>query len=224
MWALIFFIVLSTSLLVYFNKLKKKEEQASYETISDEIITSQSEMDYIMKKINEISVLNDDKSHDVLISEYEETGIEEELVWHRNTRVRGTSFREGGLKLLEFHNIAMDNEPFDGQDMEDVAYFAKEWELEQYMWSDFKTTEFELVPEPDNPVDSNALKVVVEGFFIGYICKGYAKQLQKYVTNDDFEIFGIASVYGGPYKYWDRGLKDGKKNVGCKINLKVRRK
>ncbi|MDW8637043.1 HIRAN domain-containing protein [Streptococcus suis] len=168
------------------------------------------------------SALDEDLQEENL--ETEEKQAKKEFVWHHVTKVRGTSFRDGGLKVLEEHNRSLGNEPYKGNDEEDIKYFVKEWGGREYEWEGFKTENFELVKEPDNPVDENAVKVIVEGHFIGYISKGYAKQLQKYIDNPKYLVFGIAEIFGGRYKYWeDRKVRVGESNVGCKIDLKVKK-
>lgn len=45
-----------------------------------------------------------------------------------------------------------------------------------------------LEPEPDNPVDTNAVRVVVEGTRVGYIAKEYAPLLKTQLTSENSTV------------------------------------
>lgn len=59
--------------------------------------------------------------------------------------------------------------------------------------------ETELIPEPDNPEDPNAIKVVVDGLKIGYIKAGSCSHVLKVLREN--RCLGVdCEIYGGPYK------------------------
>lgn len=62
----------------------------------------------------------------------------------------------------------------------------------------FRETEAQLVPEPTNPHDANAIKVLVDGVHVGYIPANRCIEIKK-------RLSGIKSItaklYGGDYKY-----------------------
>lgn len=64
---------------------------------------------------------------------------------------------------------------------------------------DFYATKAELVPEPDNPVDPKAIKVVVDGLHVGYIKAGSCTHLLKVLREDRIERISVA-LGGGKYK------------------------
>lgn len=64
---------------------------------------------------------------------------------------------------------------------------------------EFENTPLELVPEPDNEYDPNAIKVVVNGTKIGYIKKGSTTHLKNLLESPDFSGKSI-EIYGGKYK------------------------
>lgn len=65
--------------------------------------------------------------------------------------------------------------------------------------TDFYPDTCELVPEPDNPEDPKAIKVVVDGAHIGYIKQGSCAHIHKLLREDRIE--GIdCEISGGPYK------------------------
>ena len=58
----------------------------------------------------------------------------------------------------------------------------------------------ELIPEPGNPVDPNAIKVVVDGQHIGYIKAGSCSHVLRLMREDRIERIKC-SIGGGPCKY-----------------------
>ncbi len=58
----------------------------------------------------------------------------------------------------------------------------------------------DLVPEPDNPHDPNAIKVIVYDTHIGYIPAEKAKSVKRIMDTKSIISVGC-DIYGGPYKY-----------------------
>lgn len=56
----------------------------------------------------------------------------------------------------------------------------------------------QLVPEPDNEYDKNAIKVMLDGILIGYVPKHKQAAVGPYLSDDSVNI--EAEVYGGRYK------------------------
>ena len=107
-------------------------------------------------------------------------------------RVAGTSYRTDSILKLAEENS--DYEKTKKELIEDDLTDKRVWKFEFY------PSKVELIPEPDNPQDSNAIKVVVDGEHIGYIKAGSCAHLHKVMKKE-----GILSVSceigGGPYKY-----------------------
>lgn len=75
----------------------------------------------------------------------------------------------------------------------------------------FHPKHIEVVPEPDNPYDKNAIKVIVDGEHIGYIKAGSCAHLLKVIREN--RLVGIkCEIGGGPYKcvYKDYGEDEAK--------------
>lgn len=69
-------------------------------------------------------------------------------------------------------------------------------EIYQYR---FHPQKVELVPEPDNKYDSNAVKVIVDGVHVGYIKKGSCTHVKKLLAED--RILNInCKIGGGKFK------------------------
>ena len=61
----------------------------------------------------------------------------------------------------------------------------------------------ELVPEPDNAYDQNAIKVMADGKHVGYIKSGSCTHLLKCIQEK--RIAGITcQIGGGPYKLLEK--------------------
>lgn len=57
----------------------------------------------------------------------------------------------------------------------------------------------EVIPEPDNPKDPNAIKVVIDGAHVGYIKAGSCTHLLKAINGNRIEQIRC-EIGGGPYK------------------------
>ena len=63
----------------------------------------------------------------------------------------------------------------------------------------FSAINVELVPEPDNEYDRNAIKVVIDGAHVGYISRGNCPHIKKLIANGKIQSIS-AEIYGGDYK------------------------
>lgn len=85
---------------------------------------------------------------------------------------------------------------------------VEDGQIEEKIWKyEFYPRKVELVPEPDNQYDPDAVKVIVDGEPVGYIKRGSCKHVLNLLAND-----GIASITcqigGGPYKYISEDYDD----------------
>lgn len=85
-------------------------------------------------------------------------------------RVAGTSYRIDAIKSLGIEN------------------------------PDYELTKQELVEEPDNDVDPNAIMVVLNGVHVGYIKAGSCNRVKKRMREDRIKRV-TARIFGGRYKY-----------------------
>lgn len=105
--------------------------------------------------------------------------------------VAGVSFREDAIIKLARKNS---NYSLSKSDIIDMGMTDKE--IFRYRWG---TRPAELVPEPDNPHDSNAVKVLVDGVHIGYI-KAVSCEHVLQLLKDDRIRRVTCEIGGGPYK------------------------
>ena len=102
-------------------------------------------------------------------------------------KVAGVSFRQDAIKALGVKNpdYAKTKRVLQDEGLVD------EWVYEY----DFAPQKVELQPEPDNPHDPKAIKVVVDGTLIGYIKAGSCAHIHKLLRED--RILRIACFIGG---------------------------
>lgn len=63
----------------------------------------------------------------------------------------------------------------------------------------FDPVKVELVPEPSNPADKNAIQVFIDGVLVGYIKKGSCSQVKNLLASD--KLLGVTcDISGGKYK------------------------
>lgn len=91
--------------------------------------------------------------------------------------------------------------------MPNIIYDSTKKELIEDGWTEEKIWEnnfcpkrVELIPEPDNPQDSKAIKVVVDGMHVGYIKSGSCSHLLKVIKEGRIDDI-CCEMGGGKYKY-----------------------
>lgn len=74
------------------------------------------------------------------------------------------------------------------------------YENERIYKYEFYPLKTELIPEPDNPYDPNAVKVIIDDVLVGYIKSGSCSHILKIIKEN--RIVKITSeIGGGKYKY-----------------------
>lgn len=80
----------------------------------------------------------------------------------------------------------------------DADFITKVDECKRIYKYKYRRTEAQLVPEPNNPHDSNAIKVLVDDIHVGYIPANQCIEIKKILK----QIKTVkAHMYGGNYKY-----------------------
>ena len=109
-------------------------------------------------------------------------------------RVTGISHYEDNIMALSSKN---DDYKLSKRDLIDYGYVNERvWEY------DFYPLKAELVPEPDNPHDPKAIKVLVDGLHVGYIKSGSCAHLLRMIREDGIVKIDV-KIGGGRYKYLD---------------------
>lgn len=106
-------------------------------------------------------------------------------------KVAGTTYH-----LDAIMELAEDNPDYDMTKREIIDECMEEERIYQYTFPDGPV---ELVDEPDNEHDPNAIKVIVAGQHIGYIKRGSTGRIHKLQRSG--RVLGVtAEIYGGKYK------------------------
>lgn len=106
-------------------------------------------------------------------------------------KVAGTSYH-----LDAIMELAEDNPDYDMTQREIIDAGMEEERIYQYTFPD---SPVELVDDPGNEQDPNAIKVLVAGQHIGYIKRGSTGRIHKLQRSG--RVLGItAEIYGGKYK------------------------
>ena len=102
--------------------------------------------------------------------EFTDKEIDSGLVWKRRFTVVGTFYRDSG----------------------EIPFYKLQKDLDHL--ETVKTNNFQFKPEPDNPYHGNAIKVIVEGYFVGYVPRELANQLIHYMEPSKYRIEGYVRI------------------------------
>lgn len=106
-------------------------------------------------------------------------------------KVAGISYRTQALMTLGIKNSDYDLTK---------KQLVEEWLIGERVYrTDFYASRCELIPEPENPEDPKAIKVVVDGAHIGYIKKGSCAHIHKLLREDRIASVSC-EIGGGAYK------------------------
>lgn len=121
------------------------------------------------------------------------------LKWE-NHKVAGISYRNDAVI-----DLAFPNDEYEYTKKELIDNLLTDERVYQYY---FSVATVELIPEPDNPEDPNAIKVVFDDHHIGYIKRGSCSRIKKLLTGNQIKQLK-GELEGGKYKYV-REIDDGK--------------
>ena len=110
-------------------------------------------------------------------------------------RVAGTSYHREEIEALGDYNNCYDMSAADLREIYD------KWD-KVYEYTFYSVDSAELVPEPDNEYDTNAIRVEVKGHHIGYIKKGSTAHIRKLMSENRIVKVGV-EIGGGKYKQLD---------------------
>lgn len=145
---------------------------------------------------NPINILTEqDIESNISISDinsiYEQEHISGVKTHHLQFKVAGTSFRKN-----EIEDLATDNYEYEYTKKEIIDNMLDGEEIYQYY---FNPHNVELIPEPDNQYDQNAIKVIIDNIHVGYIKKGSCSRIKNLINQNKVKKID-ADIYGGKYK------------------------
>lgn len=109
-------------------------------------------------------------------------------------------------KIIE--NYIKDDNFYDKFDKDSDDYWSpqdiKEFNWEVYQYDLHESNTIELIPEPDNPYDNNAIKVIhKEMGDLGYIPRKDNVNTAKFINSHSGNVRYSIDFEGGKYKYYD---------------------
>lgn len=154
--------------------------------------------------------------------EVKEPTVDEFLFY--NFKIAGTSFREKEI----VKNLAFENDDYSMSKKELIEDDRVDERIYQYF---FDIGKVELVPEPDNPEDENAVKVIADGTHIGYVPASKAKKVKKILEKETI-IQTTCEMSGGKFKLLTEEETDSGKetyelvteghNIGGSVTIKYK--
>jgi len=108
-----------------------------------------------------------------------------------NHRVAGTSYYQ-----KEIASLAEENPVYDWSKKELIDDIGEDEKIYRY---EFNPKKVELIEEPDNPHDPNAIKVIIDDILVGYIKKGSCNRVRNLLRANSINRIDV-EITGGPYK------------------------
>lgn len=108
--------------------------------------------------------------------------------------VAGLSYHMG-----EFMQLAQEDPDYTTKKSEIIDFCLEDQRIYKYY---FSPDVVELIPDPDNEHDSNAVAVYADGLHIGYIKAGSCSRVKNLLASGMVENIRL-EAWGGPYVYYD---------------------
>lgn len=109
-----------------------------------------------------------------------------------NYYVAGTSYREENLERMLSRNP-----DFDAPKSYLLDHYGEGDYI--YRYHRYYTSDIKFTPEPTNPHDPKAIRIDVDGNFVGYVKRGSTGRIRNLLKTPGASV--RAEVYGGPYRY-----------------------
>lgn len=150
-----------------------------------------------------------------------QTNETEKIEYRKEFKVKGVSYRGDQVDNALDH-IAYGLEGFkrfDGLTDEEI----KNQGVRVSEFSGAILDDFQLIPEPSNPYDSNAIKVMIaNSYHIGYVPREMTQKMLPFLLyKTDYSYGGNIEVIGGPYKEYNQYSMTVATNYQYTIGFKV---
>ena len=109
-------------------------------------------------------------------------------------KVAGTSFRQENIVAL-----GKENSDYNKSKAELISDNRIDEQIWKYDFNTLSPRSVSLVPEPDNPQDKNAIKVIIDGMHVGYIKANSCTHVHNLLAKNAIERISC-KITGGPYK------------------------
>ena len=120
------------------------------------------------------------------------------IVFRDNFLLMGTNYHQEEAEIAA--DFLSKGVHYFGKDNKSLKSYMLETYKPVYKYNKLKTVDVQLLPEPSNPHDKNAVKVLVNNIFVGYLPAVIASQISSYTANPNYRYDAILTGRGGPYK------------------------
>lgn len=122
----------------------------------------------------------------------------DKIVFHDDFLLMGTNYHKEEAELAA--DFLSGGIHYFGKDNKSLKSYMQKTYKPVYKYNKLKTVDVQLLPEPSNPHDKNAVKVLVNNIFVGYLPAMIATQISSYISNPNYRYDAILKGRGGPYK------------------------
>lgn len=122
----------------------------------------------------------------------------DKIIFHEDFLLMGTNYHKEEAEIAA--DFLSEGVHYFGKDNKSLKSYMLETYKPVYKYNKLKTVDVQLLPEPSNPHDKNAVKVLVNNIFVGYLPAVIASQISSYIANPNYRYDAILTGRGGPYK------------------------
>ena len=122
----------------------------------------------------------------------------DKIIFHEDFLLMGTNYHKEEAEIAA--DFLSEGVHYFGKDHKSLKSYMLETYKPVYKYNKLKTVDVHLLPEPSNPHDQNAIQVLVNNIFVGYIPASIAAQISTYIANPNYRYDAILTGRGGPYK------------------------
>ena len=122
----------------------------------------------------------------------------DKIIFHEDFLLMGTNYHKEEAEIAA--DFLSEGVHYFGKDNKSLKSYMLETYKPVYKYNKLKTVDVQLLPEPSNPHDKNAVKVLVNNIFVGYIPASIAAQISTYIASPNYRYDAILTGRGGPYK------------------------
>lgn len=122
----------------------------------------------------------------------------DKIIFHEDFLLMGTNYHKEEAEIAA--DFLSKGVHYFGKDNKSLKSYMLETYKPVYKYNKLKTVDVHLLPEPSNPHDQNAIQVLVNNIFVGYIPASIAAQISTYIANPNYRYDAILTGRGGPYK------------------------
>lgn len=129
------------------------------------------------------------------------TEFKETIIFHDSFLLMGTNYHK--KEAYQVADFLSGGEHYFGKDNKYLKSYILRTYKTVYKYNKLKTVDVILQREPLNKHDKNAIKVLVNNTFVGYIPAEIARKIAFMIQNKKYRYDAILTGRGGPYKTVD---------------------